>query len=98
MAHVACHCESIIAADHAARLRSSSGTGSHGGGARYCLKHIATKKSVPFLQYGHATGVGTRQAIFSVFSQTVCGAVGLVSSSDDLSSLSRRRLEGAKIP
>jgi hypothetical protein len=51
MAHVACHCEIINAAVHAARLKSSLSiglragfaqqAGLHGGGARYCLKHTA---------------------------------------------------------
>jgi len=98
MAHFSYHCESIDAADHAARLISALNTCLHRGGARYCLKHTATKKSVPFLQYGHENGVDVRRAISSVFSQTGCGAVELVSSSDDFKSLSRQRLEGAKRP
>jgi hypothetical protein len=42
--------------------------------------------------------MGARQAIFSVVSQTGCGAVELVSLIDDFNSLSTLRLEGAKIP
>lgn len=94
-AHFSYHCENIDAADHSARLILGLNTCLHRGGARYCLKHTDTKKSVPFLQYGHTNGVGVRG---SVFSQTGCGVVELVFSSDDFNSLSRQRLEGAKIP
>ena len=98
MAHFACHREDINAAVHAARLKSSLSTCLRRGGARYCRKHTAIKMRVPFLQYGHAKDVGAGQGIFSVVSKTGCGIAELVSSSDDFNSLSRRRLEGAKIP